>query len=52
MSLRVTFSDSITFAVIKEYGKGAAIETESGFRPVYHVACQKILSNRTFQKFI
>ena len=38
MSLKGTLSNSITFTVINEYGKGAAVEIESIFRPVYHVA--------------
>ena len=32
MSLTVTFSNWITFAVVNEYGKGAVVETESMFR--------------------
>ena len=39
MSLRVTFSNSITFTMMNEYGKQASIEIESVFRPGYHVAC-------------
>ena len=48
MSLRVTFSNSVTFTVINEYGKRAAVETESVFRSVYHVACGWFISNRFF----
>ena len=48
MSLRTTFSNSITFKAINEYGKGAAVETESVFPPVYHVACGEVLSNGSF----
>ena len=48
MSLRVIFSNSITFTVINEYGKGAAVEIESVFRPVYHVACREVLLNGSF----
>ena len=52
MSLRVTFSNSIIFKVINEYGRGPVVEIESVFRPVYHVACRRVLSNGTFQTFI
>ena len=38
MSLRVTFSNSITFTLINEYGEGAGVDTESVLRSVYHVA--------------
>ena len=48
VSLRVTFSNSITFTVIKEYGKGDGAETGSLFPPVYHVACRGVISNGTF----
>ena len=34
MSLIETLSNAITFTVINKYGKGAAIEIESEFRPV------------------
>ena len=40
MSLRVTFSNSTTFTVINEYGKGPAVAIELVFRPDYHVACE------------
>ena len=36
-ALTETFSNAITFKVINECCKGAVIETESVFRPVYHV---------------
>ena len=42
------FSNSITFRVINQYGKGAGVKTESVFLPVYHVACWGVLSNRSF----
>ena len=42
------FSNSITFIVIKQYGKGANIKTESVFRPVYHAGCGAVLSNGSF----
>ena len=38
MSLRETLSKSITFTVMNESGKGALVEIEMVFRPVYHVA--------------
>ena len=45
MSLRMTFANSITFTVINEYGKGAAVDTESVFWPIYHVACRGVFLN-------
>ena len=38
----------MTFTVINQYGKGAAVEIESVFRPVYRVAYRGVLSNETF----
>ena len=52
MSLTVTFANSITFTVIDEYGKGASVEIESVFRPIYQVACLWVISNGTFYTFI
>ena len=52
MLLGVTFSNSINFAVINEYGKGSGVEIESVIRPVYHVICQGVISNGTFLTFI
>ena len=46
--LRLTFSATITFTVINEYGKGADIEIESVFRLVYHVACLGGILRGTF----
>ena len=48
MSLRVIFSNSITFQVINQYGKDAGVNIESVFRPIYHVAYRGVLSNETF----
>ena len=48
MSLKVTFSKSITFTLINEYDKGSAVDIESVFLPVFHVACRDVLSNGTF----
>ena len=42
------FYNSITFTVITQDDKGALIKIESVFRPVFHVACQEVLSNGTF----
>ena len=42
------FCNSITFTVIIQDDKGALIKIESGFRPVYHVACREVLSNGSF----
>ena len=43
MSLRETLSNSITFTVINEYGKSAAVEIEAVFWPAYHFACKGAL---------
>ena len=48
MSLRVTFANSITFTLIKEYGEGPGVDIESVLRPVYHVAWGEFVSNETF----
>ena len=37
MSLRQTHSNSVTFTIINEYGKGASVNTEPVFRPLCHV---------------
>ena len=42
------FFNSSTFTVITQDDKGAVINIESVFRPVYHVACREVLSNRSF----
>ena len=42
------FCNSITFTVITQDDKGALIKIESVFLPVYHVACQEVLSNGSF----
>ena len=42
------FWNSITFTVITQHDKGALIKIESEFLPVYHVACQDVLSNGSF----
>ena len=52
MLLKVTFSNSITFAVINEYGKGSGVETESVIRLAYHVVCRGVVSNGSCLKFI
>ena len=43
ISLKETFSNEITFAVINNYGKGAVIQIATVFRPIYHFVCQKVL---------
>ena len=48
MSLRVIFSNSITFPVINQYGKGPGVKIESVFRPICHVVCRGVLSNGSF----
>ena len=42
------FCNSITSTLITQDDKGALIKIESAFRPIYHVACQEVLSNGTF----
>ena len=39
MSLRETFSNSITFTVISIYGKAAVVQIKTVFLPIYHVPC-------------
>ena len=46
------FCNSVTSTLITQDDKGAVIKIESAFRPVYHVACQEVLSNETFSTFI
>ena len=48
MSLRVTFSNSITFTLMNQYGKGAGIKFESVFRRVYDVAGPRVLRKGCF----
>ena len=48
MSLRVTFSNSITYTVINEYGQGAGLKIESVIRPVDDVVCREVFSNSIF----
>ena len=43
MSLRETVSNSITLTMINEYGKGAVVESETVFWPVYNVDCQGVV---------
>ena len=43
-----TFSNSITFTVINQYGKGPGVKIEAVFLHVYHVACRGVLSNGSF----
>ena len=43
-----TFFDSIDFAVINEYDKGAVIQIPTLLGHVYHVACRRVLSNGAF----
>ena len=42
------FYNSITFTVITQDDKDALIKIESVLRPVYHVACRDVLSNKSF----
>ena len=42
------FCNSITFTLITQDDKRALIKIESEFLPVYHLACQDVLSNGSF----
>ena len=42
------FSNSITFKLLNQYGKGAGVKVESVFRPVHHVACQGVIWKGSF----
>ena len=44
------FCNSINFTVIIQVDKGTFIKIESQFLPVYHVACQEVLSNGRFSE--
>ena len=44
MSLRVTFSNSITFPFLHQYAKGAVRDIESVFPSVNYVAYRRVLS--------
>ena len=48
MSIRETFSKSINMVVINEFDKCAAMQTSMVLGEVYHVACQRVLSNGAF----
>ena len=48
MSLRMTFSNSISYPLIDNYGKGVAVKIGTVFERVYHVACRRVMGNSTF----
>ena len=48
MSIREKFSNSIYFAVIKEYDKDDVMHISTVLGYVYHVACQRVLSSGAF----
>ena len=48
MSITETFSKSINMVVINEFDKCAAMQTSMVLGEVYHVACQRVLSNGAF----
>ena len=48
ISLKETFSNSVTLTVINKNGEGATVHIPTVLRPVYHVALQRILSSGTF----
>ena len=43
MSLRETFSSSITFSQINKYGKYRVVQIATVFRPIYRVACHRVV---------
>ena len=43
MSIRDTFSNSISLAVTNESDKGAAMQISTVFGHVYHVSCQRVI---------
>ena len=47
MSIRETFANSIDSAVIIEYDKSALMHISTVLWHVYHVACRRVLLNRT-----
>ena len=52
MSIRETFSNSISLAVIDEYDKGPLMQILIVLGHAYHVACQSNVCNGTFDTFI
>ena len=52
MSVTEAFSNSIDLEVINEYDKGTVIQISMVLGLVYHVACQRVLSNGAFETFI
>ena len=48
VSIRETFSNSISFPVTNEYDKGAVIRISTVVGHVYHIACRSIVWNGTF----
>ena len=52
MSITETFSKSINMVVINEFDKCAVMQISTVLGQVYHVACQRVLSNGAFLTFI
>ena len=48
MSMRQTFSSSVDLIVINEYGEVSVMQILTVLGHVYHVACQRVLSDGTF----
>ena len=48
MSIRETISNSIDWAVISEYDKGAETQISKVTGNIYHAACQRVLGNGSF----
>ena len=44
--------DSIAFQMKSKYGSSANVQIATVFEPFYHVACQRVLWNRTFWTYI
>ena len=49
MSIRETFSNGISFAVINHYDKSAVMQISAVLGHVYHVACRRVVWNRIFR---
>ena len=52
VSIKETFSNSATFAVINKYCKGAAIQIARVFRPIFFVVSLRVLWNMAVYTFI
>ena len=49
ISVRETFSNSISCRVINKHDKGAVLQIATVLGTIYHVACQRVFLNGTFR---